>query len=370
MKKVFDFVRDKFVNPNYPFQDRLYFLFGAAGVISAGAAFVSALISKLPPAAAIASLVSFFIILLMMTLSLFMKDIAIARIVCSAFLNFIMFPVLFWVTGGVDCGMVLYFIMALCVATLVLDGKPRIIVLTLALICDCITIYLGFAHPEWAHSMSDRQRQMDTVSSFLIVSLFVVAVIMIMSLEYRKEHQAVLSYNEDLKQQVITDNMTTLYNQSFLLSTLSEQISHCTQEGKTISIAMFDIDNFKAVNDNYGHLRGNQVLCQFAAILKEASGTQNIATRYGGDEFLVVLPDSDYEAAFAFAEKVRLATLYDPALQALTDNGVSVSGGVSQCRKGMSLDEFIHLTDTRLYDAKRDGKNKIKGRKKQPTASV
>lgn len=356
MKQAFLFVKDKYVNPKYPFQDRLYFLFGTAGVISAGSAFAAAILSGLPAIAAVASLFSFFIMLMLMVFSLFVKDISNARIACSAFLNFFMFPALFWVTGGVDCGMVFYFILGLCVATLILNGKIRWIILALALVVDCATLYMGFSHPEWAYTMSFSERQMDTVSSFLIVALFIIAVILILSWEYTKEHDVVAAYNQTLKRQVITDPMTTLYNQSFLMTTLAERRDSDTAP---ISIAMFDIDNFKMVNDTYGHLRGNQVLCQFAAILKDLSGTTRIATRYGGDEFLVVLPETEANTAVIFAETVRLTAQNNAQLQALSEAGISVSGGVAELQSEMTVEEFIHLADTRLYTAKRSGKNKI-----------
>ncbi|MEG2703058.1 MAG: GGDEF domain-containing protein, partial [Clostridia bacterium] len=205
-----------------------------------------------------------------------------------------------------------------------------------------------------------------TVSSFLIVALFVIAVIMIMSLEYQKQHRVVQSYNEYLKHQLMTDTMTTLYNHSFLLTTLQEQMEICNQNSTPMSVAMFDIDGFKGVNDAYGHLRGNQVLCQFSAILKEASGEENIATRYGGDEFLVVLPGANHAKAFAFAEKVRISTLHDKALQELAASSISISGGVLQYKKDVTVDDFIHQVDTRMYMAKRKGKNQIVGNDAEP----
>ncbi|MEG1991418.1 MAG: hypothetical protein RR351_04960 [Christensenella sp.] len=134
--------------------------------------------------AAVAILFSFFIVLALRAASLFSMDISIARVMCSVFLNFFMFSVLFWVTGGADCGMVFYFILGLCVATLILNGKMRAFILVAALIADCASFYLGFSHPEWAYKMNYSERLMDTVSSFLIVALFIIAVIIIMSMEY------------------------------------------------------------------------------------------------------------------------------------------------------------------------------------------
>lgn len=140
LRSIASFVKGRYVDPQYPFQDRLYFLFGTAGLLSAGAAFLAAIGSGLPWIAAAASLFSFFIMLVLMVVSFFMTHIAVNRIICSLFLNFFMFPVLFWVTGGVNCGMVFYFILGLSVAALILNGVCRAAVLTLALSFDMVNL--------------------------------------------------------------------------------------------------------------------------------------------------------------------------------------------------------------------------------------
>lgn len=106
--EIVTYIKGRYIDPQYPFRDRLYFLFGTAGTASAGAALAAAIGSGLPRIAAIASLSSFLIMLCLMTVSFFMTNIEINRIVCSVFLNFFMFPALFWVTGGVNCGMIFY----------------------------------------------------------------------------------------------------------------------------------------------------------------------------------------------------------------------------------------------------------------------
>lgn len=361
MREIATLVRSRFVDQQYQFRDRLYFLFGTAGVVSAGAAFAAAIGSGLPRIAAAASLVSFFVMLVLMIVSFFMKDITVNRIFCSIFLNFFMFPALFWVTGGVNCGMVFYFILGLSVAALILNGICRTVVITLTLIFDCVCLYLGFRYPEMANPLSYEERQMDTISSFVIVAVFIVAVILIMSQEYQKEHDKVVEHAERLNQQALTDSLTKLYNQRFLTDMLNRISDTYTSETGSISIVLFDLDDFKKINDTYGHLRGNQVLCRFASILREKAGEKNIAVRYGGEEFILLLPDFNYEAAFSFAEMIRLDVLHDKMLADLTKNTFSVSGGVAVYKMGMSTDEWIRQADANLYTAKKNGKNRIVG---------
>lgn len=361
IRKIAELIRNRYVDPQYPFRDRLYFLFGTAGVISAGAAFGAAIGSGLPWIAAAASLISFFVMLVLMVVSFFMKNIAVNRIFCSIFLNFFMFPALFWVTGGVNCGMVFYFILGLSVAALILSGLCRIIVIALALFFDLANLYLGFQYPEIAYPLSYEERSMDVISSFAIVAVFIVAVILIMSQEYQKEHDIVVENAEQLNRQATTDNLTKLYNQRFLAEALKKIIDTYPMNSGSCSIIMFDLDNFKKINDTYGHLRGNQVLRRFASILQEKAGEKYMAARYGGEEFILLLPGCSCETALQFGEMIRLDVLHDKVLSELTDHRFSVSGGVAQYQAGMSSEEWIQQADINLYTAKKNGKNKVVG---------
>lgn len=361
IREIAIFIKRRYVDPQYSFEDRLYFLFGTAGTVSAGAAFAAAIGSGLPWIAAAASLTSFFVMLALMAVSFFMTNIAMNRIFCSVFLNFFMFPALFWVTGGVNCGMIFYFILGLSVAALILEGKCRIIVLTLALAFHMLNLHLGFKYPGLAYPLSYEERWMDTISSFFIVAVFIIAAIIIMSVEYGREHDKVVSHAAMLNQQAITDSLTKLYNQRYLAETLKHMVEAYHTQQTDISLILMDIDDFKRVNDTYGHLRGNQVLCRFAAILQEKAGEKYIAARYGGEEFMLVLPDCPLKAAQQFAEMIRLDVYHDKTLSELTQNQFSVSGGVAQYLDGMSIEQWIHQVDQNLYAAKANGKNRIEG---------
>lgn len=361
LRQWLSYMKGRYFDPKYSFKDRLYFLFGTAGLFSAGAAYFAAIGSNLPQIAAVASMISFVIMLLLMGASFFMQDISVNRVVCSVFLNFFMFPVLFWVTGGINCGMVFYFILGLCVSTLILEGRIRTLVLILSLAFYTVCLYLGFRYPEYAYPLSYGERSMDTISSFLIVALFIIAVIVILSREYEREHSKVLQSAEVLKQQAITDGLTTLYNQRYITEAMLKAAEACEASQAPVSIILFDIDDFKRINDTYGHLRGNQVLCQFAALLQAAACENAVMARYGGEEFVVLLLGYDGKDAFAFAERLRLAVQEDKKLQELTDCKFSISGGVSQYVRDISVDEWIRRADMNMYAAKAGGKNRIVG---------
>lgn len=359
-KQLLHYIKGRYTDRKYPFRDRLYFLFGSAGFISAAAAFVAAIFSGLPAAAAIASAASFFVMLGLMILSFCLEDITVPRIVCALFLNLFMFPALFWMTGGIDCGMIYYFILGLCVCALILEGNLRIVVLTISLASYLLHLQLGFAHPEWASLLSYEERWADTLASFAIVSVFVAAVIIIMAIEYQSEHDKVLQIAARLREQSITDSLTGLHNSRFLLSELEALQQQRQTQNRPAALLMLDIDDFKHINDNYGHRRGDQVLARFALLMQEMAQQQGCtAARYGGEEFVVILPDRSPAQGHAFAEALRVMVSTDPLLSELAGRPFSVSGGVAECLPDETPYDWIGRADERMYTAKHRGKNQI-----------
>lgn len=160
--------------------------------------------------------------------------------------------------------------------------------------------------------------------------------------------------NEKLEMLVRMDSMTGLYNHEAALQILSEVIEKSSKE-TPLSLIIADIDDFKQVNDRHGHLIGDRVIKDVAEAITRAAKPNGIVCRYGGEEFMIVLPETDLAAASQTAEKIR---------QALSDNhneyriAITLSGGVSQFG-GETMNEFIHRTDNKLYQAKREGKNRF-----------
>lgn len=359
-RQLLQYMRSRYVDPKYAFKDRLYFLFGSVGAASACAAFVAALASRLPVIAAIASLASCVLMLGLMAVSFCMENIALNRLICSVFLNLVMFPALFWFTGGVDCGMVLYFILGLCVATLILEGRQRTVVLVLSLVMQGLCLYFGFRFPTLAYTLSYEERGADMISSFFIVALFVITVIIMMMREYQREHAQVLASAATLERQANTDNLTGLHNQRYLIEALHGAIEP-DPKGRAVSILLLDVDNFKGINDTFGHLRGNEVLRQFALLLLGWESEDLVAGRYGGEEFLLLMRGYDLEQAVEAGERIREEVCQDPVLQELAHGRFSVSGGVAQWDGAQTIDDWIRQADERLYAAKAAGKNRIQG---------
>src|SRR5499425_294982 len=113
------------------------------------------------------------------------------------------------------------------------------------------------------------------------------------------------AYHEEIYRLTTVDGLTQIYNKRYFLETLEREISRAHRYNRDLSLIMFDIDYFKNVNDTYGHLAGDSVLKQLAAVLKGRIRREDIMARYGGEEFAIILPEIGVANALVFAEKVR-----------------------------------------------------------------
>ncbi len=175
--------------------------------------------------------------------------------------------------------------------------------------------------------------------------------------EITQTNEQLKQENKGLEEKAVTDGLTGLYNHNFIIERLSQEIARCNRyKANCLSIFMFDLDHFKAINDNYGHLVGDEVLVRVSAEIKRLLREVDILGRYGGEEFLVLLPDTSLENACVAAEKIRerVATLNWSA-ETLK---VALSGGVCAFN-GEDAIELIKKTDILLYLAKRNGRNRI-----------
>ncbi len=164
----------------------------------------------------------------------------------------------------------------------------------------------------------------------------------------------------DLKEQSSMDKLTELYNRSYLEPFLESEIDAAKKENQQISVIMVDMDHFKEINDTYGHIVGDHVLTIFAQVVLKCIRKTDIIARYGGDEFIVVLPNTDTETARSIAERIRedVSMTYIPPIDGVVISSIHCSVGISTypvlCDSKTSL---IRTSDLALYMAKRSGRN-------------
>jgi diguanylate cyclase (GGDEF)-like protein len=163
------------------------------------------------------------------------------------------------------------------------------------------------------------------------------------------------------EQSAVTDALTGLGNRHTMEHAFPAAIERCVRDERPISLLMLDLDNFKIVNDRYGHIAGDRILATIARILRRHFRPSDILVRYGGDEFAVLLPNVNANQASEIAERVREAISgYEMSLDGYRgDLNVAVSIGVAELADGQALDAMLTAADEAMYRAKRSGRNAV-----------
>jgi diguanylate cyclase (GGDEF)-like protein/PAS domain S-box-containing protein len=178
----------------------------------------------------------------------------------------------------------------------------------------------------------------------------------------------VQALQETLREQSTHDPLTGLYNRRYLEDSLGRDLISAERSGNSVSVIMADLDHFKAVNDQHGHLAGDEVLRTFGALMKQNARGSDIYCRYGGEEFLLVLPGMAEDGAVERAEQLRRAMAAVPVTYSGSKISVTASFGVATFpREGRTTDELIAAADRALYAAKASGRNRVEVSPGPPT---
>ena len=168
--------------------------------------------------------------------------------------------------------------------------------------------------------------------------------------------------HETVQRQAVTDELTGLFNHRRFQEVMTQEVERARRYGQEMGLIMLDIDNFKRVNDTYGHMQGDMVLREVARVLRQSSREIDEPARYGGEEMAVALPQTDLEGAYRFAERVRhrIEALDLPLLEGDGTLKVTASFGAASLvnASGDGKDALVAAADAALYRAKRSGKNR------------
>jgi diguanylate cyclase (GGDEF)-like protein len=156
-----------------------------------------------------------------------------------------------------------------------------------------------------------------------------------------------------------TDALTGLLNRRRMSDHLQMALVRARDDGRALAVIVLDIDHFKSINDRYGHGRGDQVIAQVGRILSESVREHDLVARWGGEEFLVLLPGADAAAASETAERVRRAIILNLARDQSDQTPVTVTMGVAAWDRGESLEHTIDRADNALYAGKQAGRNRV-----------
>jgi diguanylate cyclase (GGDEF)-like protein len=172
-------------------------------------------------------------------------------------------------------------------------------------------------------------------------------------------------YQMKLAEGALQDPLTGLYNRRHLEERLASELSAAQRHGRPVSLLMCDVDHFKGINDEYGHLAGDETLKMVAFVLRGAVRKEDVLARYGGEEFIVIARETQLEGARSLAERIRRAVERSRCswqgrdLGVTVSIGVTVSVGLSEFVEGRTERELLEAADRALYLAKQAGRNKV-----------
>jgi diguanylate cyclase (GGDEF)-like protein len=177
-------------------------------------------------------------------------------------------------------------------------------------------------------------------------------------------HEELKAANAQLDQLAHTDELTNLFNMRHMFDRISDELKRCKRHGTYLSCIMLDLDHLKPINDNYGHLMGAFVIQEAGKMIRSCMRRVDFAARYGGDEFLIILRNTDEEGTHAFCERLR--AMFDGHV---FDNGTSQVNLITTsigyaCTRGssdLSPRDLVAVADHALYESKETGRNRVKG---------
>ncbi|NOQ49591.1 MAG: diguanylate cyclase, partial [Nitrosomonadaceae bacterium] len=159
----------------------------------------------------------------------------------------------------------------------------------------------------------------------------------------------------------MTDGLTGLHNRRWLSDSFKRQMHRCELDKLPCTVIMLDIDHFKEVNDRYGHIAGDRILCSVAQALLNTMRPADLIARYGGEEFALCLPDTSIKDSRLISERLRISIANTTTTfeEGRLLPAVTVSLGIAQMQPGQTLDSLISAADSALYRAKAQGRNCI-----------
>lgn len=276
--------------------------------------------------------------------------------ICISITGFILFPMMFFANAGLRGGMIFYLLVAVVCSALALRGKTRFIVFILILLEYSGLFVIYRYHPELFTPMEHEEAFIDQLCSMVIASCVLFTFSYIVSKQNSHDRHTIQQLSMLYERQANTDELTGLFNRRYFNNFLKLAILTLGDTEK-LHIAMFDIDDFKFVNDKYGHPFGDVILKQFAQILQKTENAGVTSCRYGGEEFLLLIPKKNRHDALELVEEVIKTTR--ETLKLKDGRFITVSAGFMTCTEEMTYDLLLQEVDKKLYMAKHMGKNRV-----------
>lgn len=274
----------------------------------------------------------------------------LVRLVFLLFLCVGYLPIAWLTSPGSYSAMSFYAVLLLFICYIVIQKTWEYLFPILFTITTILLLHMELLRPDQYTFYTDPQhRAFDLSLNFLLVSITLFALIFILNNSFSDEHARVYRFS-------ITDPLTNLYNRRYLHHFLTRIMENNMISPISYSLLLMDLDNFKQVNDLYGHPEGDFVLKEFARVLETASRKNDIVIRFGGDEFLLLLMDTNEEGITLVENRIK--DLFHPICLKYPTIPLSVSFGKATC-SSETADEVIKLADDVLYNNKDASKKRV-----------
>ncbi|WP_051129527.1 GGDEF domain-containing protein [Hippea alviniae] len=273
-------------------------------------------------------------------------------VVFFVFMLFVFLPLLWSESGGMIGVLPFFFILYTVAIVFIFEGRWRVFFLSVAfVVAVALSIWDLFHYVEVGCSNVSTVRFINRSVAFFFVAIALALFTSFALGRYKSEKLKAESLSK-------VDYLTGLFNRREGMERLNYLINYLEREEKRLSIIMMDIDDFKKVNDRYGHICGDMVLKEIADIIKSNIRQTDIAVRWGGEELLIILPNAGKREAFSIAERIRR----EIEGQRFSCDGnifhITITGGIASYDFEKSVEKNIASADKALYEGKRQGKNR------------
>jgi diguanylate cyclase (GGDEF)-like protein len=309
-----------------------------------------------------------------LALQLAVRHFLAARVV--ALVNVYVMCLLQWFfNAGVDGPTAIVFL-CICLFSLSIFSRAWVWLAALNIVLFLITLALSELRPQWVMPYGEpAQRLIDHSTGYIIGAVYVTLLMVTVLSAYRSEqrksldmHDVVVRQNAELllekekfERLSSIDALTGIANRRHLQQRLAEELARSQRASQVLSVVLLDVDHFKQINDRYGHQAGDAVLVEMAGRLNKVLRQEDVLGRWGGEEFLIVLPGLDCMRARVVAERLRAAVSMARFEWGAQSMAVTISIGVDQIAVSDSIDTLVSRADLHLYEAKSAGRNRVMG---------
>lgn len=269
-------------------------------------------------------------------------------------LDFIVLGLLVFFSGGFDSPVIVLFIFYIMVSTFLIFHKKAFRNTILAMILITIIFFRNSGFDVSSHDLA-------RMIAFNIILAFTYFLTLYLTSNLKGSEIIMRELLEKTRHLSITDGLTNLYNQTYFFRQLEQHVQKSSKDQLPFSVIIFDVDHFKSYNDNNGHIKGSEALAKVGAITKSVFRQNDIQAKYGGDEFVIILPNTDSVGAFLAADRLRDTVEKEvfPGEEHQPMGRITLSVGVASFPDhGKTSDEILEKADKAMYYAKEQGRNR------------